>query len=286
MAFSFKNLINLIIPEYLIITIFSTFSSFLIINQTLSSVFYLVPAMVSLSFAMLGFNVLNMIIDYKLDLINKPLRPLPAGKISLKEAKITMIIFYALSVFFAFFTNLAFLYVLFLYILISFLYTSPKIYLKKYIWSSPLIGGTIYGAIPFLTAWSFSSKDFPLIFFLFFSILIAIIAPIKDIEDVKGEKIYRIRSIPSKFGKRNTLYFSQIFIFLLLFSIFSFSLFRIIEQKFIYSSIISIISLILINRKYNIKSENQIFTQSKIVTVNMVIVVIIQLIFGLTNIFL
>lgn len=44
---------------------------------------------------MSGGNVINDYFDYKIDLINKPQRPIPSGRISLNNAK-TMHAFYLL----------------------------------------------------------------------------------------------------------------------------------------------------------------------------------------------
>ena len=47
----------------------------------------IILAMLCVFFAMSAGNVINDYFDYKIDLINKPQRPIPSGKISLKGAK-------------------------------------------------------------------------------------------------------------------------------------------------------------------------------------------------------
>lgn len=53
----------------------------------------IILAMLAVFFAMSAGNVINDYFDYKIDLINKPQRPIPSGRISLDNAK-TMHIFY------------------------------------------------------------------------------------------------------------------------------------------------------------------------------------------------
>lgn len=47
----------------------------------------IILAMLAVFFAMSGGNVINDYFDYKIDLINKPQRPIPSGRISLNNAK-------------------------------------------------------------------------------------------------------------------------------------------------------------------------------------------------------
>ena len=47
----------------------------------------IILAMLAVFFAMSAGNVINDYFDYKIDLINKPQRPIPSGRISLDNAK-------------------------------------------------------------------------------------------------------------------------------------------------------------------------------------------------------
>lgn len=53
----------------------------------------IILAMLAVFFAMSAGNVINDYFDYKIDLINKPQRPIPSGRISLDNAKTTHIFY-------------------------------------------------------------------------------------------------------------------------------------------------------------------------------------------------
>ncbi|MBI4162428.1 MAG: UbiA prenyltransferase family protein [Candidatus Aenigmarchaeota archaeon] len=182
-----KVFIELTVPQYLIITLISPIAAWLLITGITFS-FELLLSMISLSFAMLGFNTLNMIFDKDLDKINKPLRPLPSGQISVKRTLLFMFVFYAISLPIAALGGIKLFLVIIAFIAISFFYTNPITRIKKYFWSSSIIGALIYGTLPFMTAWAISNKPLPWIFLFFFTFLIFFIAPSKDIEDIEGEK--------------------------------------------------------------------------------------------------
>ncbi len=285
-----RTFTDLTIPHYLIITVFSTFSAALIINNGIPlEVLPLTIAVISLSFALLGFNTLNMIHDSELDKINKPDRPIPSGKVSVKEAKYLSLSMFTCSIISAFFTEIMFLLPLCFFIVISTLYTIPQIHLKKFALSSPLIGATLYGVTPFISAWSvYGHQQFPWVFFVFFSGLIFSIGATKDIEDIKGEKEHRISSIPIKVGVKKTLYLVLSCIFLLLLSMLALSFKGVINPKFLYSTLISFLLFFFLVKTFlkelRRQKEENVVTQSKTVTISMLTIVLMQLIYGLTTV--
>ncbi|MBI4019436.1 MAG: UbiA prenyltransferase family protein [Candidatus Aenigmarchaeota archaeon] len=285
---SIKNIIDLTVPQYLIITIFTPLSAWLLLGIT-SSFPELLFSIISLSMAMLAFNIINMIFDAKIDKISKPSRPIPSGNVSMKEAATLASIFCIGSILLAFYVNTYTLSLILIFFLISFLYTNPITYLRKYFWAPSVIGAVIYGIVPFFMAASISSKSINPIYPLFFASLIFFIGPSKDIEDMRGDKKGKIISLPILVGVKKTVIFIIGGIITLLVCMALLSLINLISFKFVFPSLASIYLFLWINKKYirhinNPEIHEIIVTQSKFVTTNMVAIITIQILYGITSI--
>ena len=81
----FKSYLQLILPEYLIITVISVIAASLLLTKTVS--FILLIPIIIYSLSMMAFNTLNNLADIDIDRINKPSRPLITGSISKKDRK-------------------------------------------------------------------------------------------------------------------------------------------------------------------------------------------------------
>ena len=300
MAFSIRNLIDLTVPQYLMIILISPLSAYLIINQKIPS-FSFIWIIISMCFGVLGFNSLNMVFDSKTDKLDKPKRPIPSGKVTIKEATIISSILYVLSIGTSLMVNQLFTTIILLFILISALYSLPFIYLKKYWWGSSFVGTILYGILPFLSAVSISQPGthIPIIFIIYFASLFTIISNVKDIEDTVGEEKNKINSLPLLIGSENTTYLIIIAPLILTILMGVLALTEIIPQKFLIASIFSSIIIILFantiwkeTKKINyqnilfkeLKNERvkEIVTQSNAVTLTVLNALIIQLTFGIT----
>jgi geranylgeranylglycerol-phosphate geranylgeranyltransferase len=281
-----RNLIDLIIPHYLIITVVSPLTAWLIISGLKVSL-QLPFAIISLSFAMLGFNAANMVFDRKLDKLSKPRRPIPSGRVKTGDAGFLSLTFYFLSLALAYLIGGVMIITIAAFLLVSFLYTYPPIYLKKYFWGTSIIGAIIYGAIPFLAAWSVSDSSIPLEFLLFYSLLVFFVAPSKDIEDMKGENKYKIDSIPIRLGIKNTVLFIFFGVFTVLVSMMVLGLMGKISINYSYAALASAVLYYMLNAKYvhHIKKlkDHSVITQSKYVSVNMLSIVLIQAVFSVAG---
>ncbi len=262
-----KDLVELTVPQNLLISIISPIVIYVILNLKFPG-FEIVPILISLSFAVLGFNSFNMIYDIESDKIDKPNRPLPSGRVSKKQVyKITKLCFF-ISFLVALFTNISYVIVLLVFIIISYLYSAPLIRIKKYLWATSFTGAFQYAIIPFLSAMSLSPSNFSWIFFIYFINTFLFISNVKDIEDIEGEKKNKINSIPIKYGIKKTYLIVIGGPIILNLFMFIFSITNLISKKFTISTIISIIIYVLIWQQItnkNIISE-RITTQSKRVT--------------------
>jgi geranylgeranylglycerol-phosphate geranylgeranyltransferase len=286
MSLTAKNIIDFILPEYLIVIFFSLISSFLVIIKTIPNTSIILPFL-SLSFAMFGLNIVNNIIDVNLDKINKPMRPLPSGRITINEAKFLAFLCIGLSLLFAYFINFISFVIIIAFNIISFLYSVPPIRLKRFLFSDNILGGILYAVFPFLIIWSLSAGDFPIIFMILFLGLIFSIVSIKDIEDMYGEKKYGFSSIPIHIGIKKTIMVSISIILFLLLTILFLSFTGTIERIYFYATIFSFICLFIysfILMGESKKTEKNIITQSKLMTISMMFVAIVEMSYGIATI--
>jgi geranylgeranylglycerol-phosphate geranylgeranyltransferase len=159
-------------------------------------------------------NVINDYFDHKIDAINRPNRPIPSGRISLKNAWIYTILLFSIAIILG--TLVSILVNSYLPVLIV-IFNSILMYYYAYsLKSSVLIGNII---IAFLTASCFIfggvilniiEISFYLSFFAFFMTLAREIT--KDMEDVKGDKLEGIKTLPIKYGMRVSSILTAIFI--------------------------------------------------------------------------
>ena len=246
MAITIKNLIHLTTPQYLLIALVNPLTAYLLINAKFPS-FELLPIVISFAFGILGFNTLNQISDIEIDRIDKPLRPLISKQMGIKEAAILSVIFYSLSLLISSTVNLIFVFIMAIFSLITFGYCHKGIYFKKYIWGSSFVGAIVYGVLPFIAITTISIKSFNPIFLFFVASLAAITANTKDFEDLPGEKHHGIRSLQTALGFDRAA-ISIVFMEGALIIIMGiFSLYEIIERKFVYASILSFFLFIIVS---------------------------------------
>lgn len=156
-------------------------------------------------------NAINDVYDYKIDAINKPHRPIPSGRISLKTAKI-----YAISLF---------LVSILISIFISYLVNSywPSVIvicatILMYVYAShlkamPLIGNIVVASLTcfcFIFAGTIIACDTGDWFIFLVSIYLGLFALfmtlareiVKDMEDIEGDKADGARTFPIIYGKK------------------------------------------------------------------------------------
>lgn len=279
MTINLRNLIDLTVPEYAI-TILTMFSVFLLIENDFSTIPLLVFPVFSYVFALFGFNTLNHAFDAEMDKITKPLRPVPSKRVNVKEVKIISAVFFILSFIFASSSPIL-LFAILSFVFATMLYSHPSVFFRKYLWATPFFAVVFYSLIPFLCVALFFKKDIPWLFLAFFSALVASVSITKDIEDLDAEKRFGIKSVPNLVGISKTLWLAIIGLFLSL----GVATLILVQTNlvFLFPATLSLlaagfVSLIILRKKF----EEEIVTQSKVVTTLMVLVVLIQLLFGLT----
>lgn len=158
--------------------------------------------------------IINDYFDIEIDKINKPERPLPSGKISLKSALVYYWVLNILALILVSFTNtLAFIIAL-ISIMVIFLYS----YALK---TKGIIGNFTVGlmtGLAFIFGGVIGENILPLIFPFLLGLLINFTREIlKDIEDLEGDKSKNLKTFPIVYGEKKSF---QVVTFLMVLTIF------------------------------------------------------------------
>jgi geranylgeranylglycerol-phosphate geranylgeranyltransferase len=161
----------------------------------------------ALTYAMLNgaSNAYNQVSDLKIDRINRPNRPIPAGKISIREALGFTFTVYGIGLVIAYIISFSFFVVTAMCLIITTLYSTPPIYLKKRFllstttialcqsWLFLLAGWVIY---PFANPWE---PTFWFIGAVLFILLLGACGT-KDFTEVPGDGKYGMKTLPFLYG--------------------------------------------------------------------------------------
>ena len=203
------NIFKLIRINNIIIAMFAVLvSSAILKNQNFS---ILINILLTIIFTMAFGNVLNDILDIKIDNIAHPERPLPSRKITLVEAKGILACLFLLVILSSFYINNLANQVLYFFILPAlYLY---NIFLKKI----PIIGNIIVASLIatlflFTEIALFNSYHILIVPALLIFGLSFIREFLKDICDYEGDKQYRTTTFPVYFGKTQSIKIAIIFI--------------------------------------------------------------------------
>jgi geranylgeranylglycerol-phosphate geranylgeranyltransferase len=165
----------------------------------------------SASLLIAAFNTFNAVTDLKIDVINKPHRPIPTGRISRKSALVYSFMLYALSLIIAYFLTVQYFELTALTALITIFYSVPIIRIRKRFLISNLSGATIYGLLCPLLGWSLVPSNPIPTYMLGFTFLFALSLSLsKDFEDYIGDKVFRIRTMPVVLGIQTAKFLSSI----------------------------------------------------------------------------
>ena len=186
-----------------------------IIDKTIS--IPIVLAMITVFFETAAGNVINDYFDYNIDLVNKPERPIPSGRISLENGKRYAYLLFAAGTVCGFLISyLTANWIPFIIVLIA----DVVLYLYAYkLKATPLIGNL---AVGFMTGFGFVFGGFTInnpsivmtsIFLGFFAFVMTTAREIiKDIEDVEGDRKDGARTLPILIGKKKPAILATILI--------------------------------------------------------------------------
>jgi geranylgeranylglycerol-phosphate geranylgeranyltransferase len=213
-------LYKIIRPLNFLITFFSVIVATVICSLDKFPGLHAFLAAIAASLVLASGNVINDIYDIEIDKINKPLRPLPSGSLTINEAYALYFIFLVLSIFVSALVNEKALAIALISILLLFFYSK---YLKRF----PLIGNL---AVAILTGLVFifggiavenpTAAIVPTVFAFLINLIREIV---KDMEDSEGDKSAGVITFPVKFGfQKSKFLISIITICLILYTFFPF----------------------------------------------------------------
>lgn len=151
-------------------------------------------------------NVVNQYFDIGIDRINKPNRPLPSGRISLKKSRLLSILLYSFSFFLAYLVpNKQFITIVLITVLITYAYSAPPLRTKRWVIPANLTIAIPRGCLLIVAGWTAvrSFYDFePWFIGSIFALYLLGAASTKDFSDIKGDKMYGCNTLPIILGAK------------------------------------------------------------------------------------
>ncbi|MDQ3016205.1 MAG: homogentisate phytyltransferase [Bacteroidota bacterium] len=147
---------------------------------------------------------INQIADVHIDKINKPYLPIPAGALSIREAKIIVVVSLLLSLILALIISPYLFLIIFLSAVIGWAYSMPPIYLKKHHLTAALAITFVRGILINLGAFTVfnyivnKSVNVPtdvIILTAFIIVFSIVISWFKDLPDMEGDSAYKIKTL-------------------------------------------------------------------------------------------
>lgn len=158
----------------------------------------LIITFASASSALMGMNTLNQYCDVEIDEINRPYRPLPSGKIKPKNALISSISLFILSLILASLVNLQLFALAILGIFLGIIYSVKPFRFKDLFMICNISIALGYGAINFLAGWVVYKPilQAPISFIIFFCLFDMFANMTKDYRDVEGDSKFGTKTLP------------------------------------------------------------------------------------------
>jgi 4-hydroxybenzoate polyprenyltransferase len=169
-----------------------------------AKVYGAVTAGVLLAAALNAFsNGINQIFDIEVDRINKPLRMLPSGRMSLREAWAISLLFLLLALLLAAWINWQCLLIVWAAAVLTYVYSAPPLRTKgRGIWANFTIA-IPRGTLLVVCGWS-TIKDVlqvePWFIGAIFGAYILGAATTKDFSDIEGDRLGGCRTLPVRYG--------------------------------------------------------------------------------------
>ncbi|MBI2076141.1 MAG: UbiA family prenyltransferase [Candidatus Aenigmarchaeota archaeon] len=204
-----KHFIELTIPVTLIVVGMSSFAGGLMAAGSVSLNRNFIFSIAAFILIMAAFNTINGIFDIKLDKISKPHRPLPSSKITRQHAWRFYVALAVISSALAYAAN-TYVFILVLgVIILSILYSSPIMWLKRHLILNTTIVTACYSVLPLLAGWVAFASPFsiPVSIFVILGLTSFGMVIVKDIEDMVADKVSGVMTIPIVLGLERTVYF-------------------------------------------------------------------------------
>jgi 4-hydroxybenzoate polyprenyltransferase len=154
-------------------------------------------------------NIINQYFDLEIDRINKPKRPLPAGRISIRAAWIFTIVLYLASFVTAALVNTQFLVIVLLTAFVTYAYSGPPFRTKRWGVLANLTIALPRGCLLMVAGWTAARPDTmwtaePWFIGMIFGLYVLGAATTKDFSDMEGDAKGGCRTLPIVYGVRRS----------------------------------------------------------------------------------
>ena len=265
-----KGIIKILRPINLVITFLSVIIA-AIISSSINAIDYdVILIAITSAFSLAAGNIINDIIDFDIDKINRPERVLPAGLISLQTAKIVYSSLVLIAIMLSPFVGLEFLIIVVLGNILLYLYS---LYFKKIILLGNFTVSLLTGLPLVLGAMAVGNIRGGIIP-AGFAILVNFSREIiKDMEDVKGDSSHGVVTFPQKVGLKKAayLFICLIFALMVLTTIPYFLHLYKIEYFLIIMVLINPLFIVALKKIFHDKSLGTLRKVSTILKLNMIL---------------
>ena len=202
MISSFYNHLELLRPFNVLISALAMIISASILGELLN-LEKLIPVIITVMCFTGAANAINDFIDFKIDQINRPNRPIPSGRVQRKSALIISILLFLIGSFFCFKLGKN-------AIIIGFFVSLPLIVLYSIVFKGlPLIGNVVTSLILGLSfifcGFAFDNISHMIVPALLAFGLTLLREIIKDISDIDGDKLLGLRTLPIYIGLQRSM---------------------------------------------------------------------------------
>ncbi len=230
-----KKFLEITIPKFILVSITSILCGWLMSSKDALFSKNLFISLISYGLIMGAFNTFNCYYDWTSDKISKPYRPIPSLRMKRKEVMNLFIVLTISSLLLSLFVS----FIVFIFILsvifLSFVYSYPRIKIKKYFPFNTIIVAFCYVIIPLLIGWSleFSLYSIPIPIFLILSLISIGFVTVKDITDIYADRVFNVSTLPIKIGISKMSKIISYFLILSYFLFIIFALLKILRLEFI-----------------------------------------------------
>jgi len=173
---------------------------------TFTHIYPIILGALSATFLNAASNVVNQYFDIGIDTINKPNRPLPSGRISLRNSRLFAIVLYSFSLFLSYSVpNKQFITIILITGLITYAYSAPPLRTKRWAIPANLTIAIPRGCLLIVAGWTAVRSFYifePWFIGSIFALYLLGAASTKDFSDIKGDKMYECNTIPIILGAK------------------------------------------------------------------------------------
>jgi 4-hydroxybenzoate polyprenyltransferase len=183
-------------------------------NPQPPSLFIVLPLVMGAAVAAIlnaGSNTINQVYDLEADRVNKPNRPLPSGRLTVRKAWIFGLFCYVVALGLSWLIpNKQFFWVVLVGALLTYAYSAPPLRTKRFPWLANLTMALPRGCLVVVAGWA-AVRDIwnaePWFIGAILGLYVFGASSTKDFSDMEGDKLQGVRTLPNVYGVEQSVYF-------------------------------------------------------------------------------